>query len=75
MLGLWGANWIWKPPEKDGAAVFSPPPVTPFLREGEGGWGKKGKGEEQHGCRSMDYLNFKEFVLDHKNEKGEKNLL
>lgn len=36
---------------------------------------EKGRGEEQHGCRSMDYLNFKEFVLDHKNEKGEKNLL
>lgn len=36
---------------------------------------EKGRGEEQRGCRSMDYLNFKEFVLDHKNEKGEKNLL
>lgn len=39
VLGLVGANWIWKPPEKDGAAVFSPPPATPFplgrRREGE----------------------------------------
>lgn len=74
-MGLWGANWIWKLPEKDGVAVFSPPPAIPFLWEGEEGWVKKGRGEEQCGCRNMDYLNFKEFVLDHKNEKGEKNLL
>jgi len=35
-----------------------------FPSKREEAWKRKGRGEEQYGCRNLDYLNFKGFVLE-----------